>query len=256
MDTVPGHPAGQRIVTHKVPARQSVDFRHAQTAPPAVRCLGCRTEPAIIVQPLRYRLFSMMAGGATGGRPDHDLLEFANVSVSHQLTGVTRGIHGSQLGAVLKHGRIAFHRLGQGTALGNGVAQRLFTVHVLSGFDRGDRLEYVPVIRCGDQHGINVLTGQQVLKVIVAARGRDAGDLGRSIAITFVHIAYGHHLCARGHEVSHAAGPLAARANHTQSDSIGGCIRSKHGTRHNGGQRHGRPHALKYLTSGYGPGSC
>ena len=89
------------------------------------------------------------------------------------------------------------HRIDHGDAFAERVGKGFLTKNVLAGVGGGDGRNRVPVIGSADAHRIDVLAGQQFLKVLVALAilvvvvPVDLVD--RLVQVAFVHIANGHH---------------------------------------------------------------
>lgn len=146
------------------------------------------------------------------------------------------------MAAALKDPVIGFHRIGHGAAFGNGERKRFFTVNVLTRacrFDYGNRM---PVIRHGDQKGIDILARNHLAEIFVSgAAFVHAGPLVASIVPLHlrprriaprecsipipgshaVHVAHGNNLHALvAKKIQHVPGALVAGSNHSHGDPV------------------------------------
>jgi len=97
------------------------------------------------------------------------------------------------------------------------ITQRLFFLYSLLALG----LQHVPVVRVGDEHGVDVVAGEQFVEVVVAPVGGYLGKLSGPIQMPAVHVADGRHLGGlAGHEIAHAAHGLVAGADHADVDPV------------------------------------
>ena len=109
--------------------------------------------------------------------PRHvDLPEPAILDV---LDGLPHGWAAAVHRADLDHLAVARRRLDHPASFPDGVRRRLLDVDVLSGLQRPDRRQRMPVIRRGDDDGVDVLVVEHAAHVLdeVRLEGRDAGEL-------------------------------------------------------------------------------
>jgi hypothetical protein len=129
------------------------------------------------------------------------------------------------VGAELEHRAAPLHRRLQRPALGQAEADRLLQVDVLAGPGRRQRHQHVPVIRRGDEDGVDVVAGNEVAPIGVrgatavgvvpvgAAFGQsDAAGLG---------VADGQDACiVLGEEVPHDGVALVSHADAADGDPV------------------------------------
>src|SRR5262249_49710644 len=95
-------------------------------------------------------------------------LQFADAAVAHALGGQAE--HSTELAALLAAGLEDYlrllYRVHDGPALGDIVGERLLAIDVLAGAGGLDARDRVPVVRRGDDHGVDVLASQHVAEVV------------------------------------------------------------------------------------------
>ena len=95
------------------------------------------------------------------------MLELADATVANQFAGEAEGARGALLGAELKDALVVVDFLPQCPILGQVQAHRFFQVNILAGAHGGQRGQDVPMVGCGDQHGIDVFAGEQLAEVAI-----------------------------------------------------------------------------------------
>jgi hypothetical protein len=94
-------------------------------------------------------------------------MDFAEVSVPGYFARQLKVPLRSLLGAGLENSPIPSHRVTHRLTFDYRHARRLFTIHIFAGLGGGDGNYRVPMVLSGNHYRIDVLTGQQVTKVVV-----------------------------------------------------------------------------------------
>src|SRR5205823_10426326 len=99
--------------------------------------------------------------------PGLDGVDSADPTVAHELTGQSiariRPLLAARLEDAVVFPRSLSHRL----SLLNRQREGLLAIDVAAGLHRGDRRQCVPVIDSADRHGVKLLLGQQLAKIVV-----------------------------------------------------------------------------------------
>ena len=94
-------------------------------------------------------------------------MQIAQFAAAGQVDGELEVADAPPLGAGLEDAAVAVHRVGQGLAVADGDAAGLLAVDILARLRSQDRCQSMPVIARGDQHGVNVLAGEQLEHITV-----------------------------------------------------------------------------------------
>ena len=134
------------------------------------RPLGARAQPEVPVEARRRGGVGQLAdpgGGHVVGQagPGHGHL--ADRARLHQLGELGVKLRRPPLRAHLHHPVVAPRRLDHPTALADGERERLLGIDVLARIAGHDRLEGVPVVGRGDDHGIDVLLVEDPAEILV-----------------------------------------------------------------------------------------
>src|SRR5581483_1736242 len=138
-----------------------------------------------------------------------DLCDSADIAPLNQVHSTLKMGPASLLHPTLENAVGLVHSLNQLRALVDGMGNRLFQINVLSGSERITRHPDVPVIRSGDDDGIDIVLAEHL--AIVDMRGRRAVRAVSNIfAARSVDIASGNQFVAAGligtaQKVAHAA---------------------------------------------------
>ena len=134
--------------------------------------------------------------GGHAGRMGVDGLELAELSAPRQFDGELDVRQVAPLRAGLEDLARAAEGLGQDQALGDVLRAGLLAIDVLAGVGRQHRGRGVPVRAGGDQHGVDVVAGQQLAEVAVGGAVRVAvlrvDHLLDRLAALGLHVADGH----------------------------------------------------------------
>ena len=122
-------------------------------------------EPHIVIPAFRNR--SRLLMGYRSRRPDLRLdgMHAPDLALQHHLAGESVRRCGAALRASLIDGAETAAGLHEPASLAKGEADRLFAIDVLAGMCREHGGYRVPAVASRDEHGIYVLTGQQLAKV-------------------------------------------------------------------------------------------
>jgi len=203
-------------------------------------------EPHVVVE-ARGNGFGIltMAGlaevrGAAGETAQHGV-EFAETAVANQFAGLTEAGIGTLLRAGLEDALVILNGVDHGAALADGQRQGLLAVNILAGAGGGDGGQSVPMVREGDEHGVDIGAAEQVAEVFVdgatlvdprlasaavmpfdeVAGGFAPGDAAVPVARGLpIDIANGHDLDAFvGEEELEVIEALIATANDAEGDA-------------------------------------
>ena len=132
-----------------------------------------RAEPQVPIQVRRNRGRFFQGKGRPGRQLDVDRLQLADRAVADQFRHAVVVDHRAVLDAHLEHRLVASDRLDERASLGDG-QRRLLAEHVLARLQGHQRDRHVPVVGRGDDHGVDVLAGDEVAEIgdLLAARGR------------------------------------------------------------------------------------
>ena len=137
-----------------------------------------RAQPEIVVGALGNRLRIDHRPNAVARVADLDRVQLAEFALLRQLDGDAEIGIAPLLLADLGHAAVLPHRLDESLPFGDGPRHGLLDVDVLLCLGGGDAVQGVPVFRRGNEHGIDVGTGQQVTEIVIvgaaAERGRGA----------------------------------------------------------------------------------
>src|SRR5205823_4380221 len=119
--------------------------------------------------PLRDRPLGQVAGHGGAADADADRLHLADAAVADELAGPAEAAAelAPLLAAGLEDDLVLADRVHDLPPLGDGHGQRLLAIDVLAGPGRQDAGDGVPVVRRGDDDGVDVRAGEQVAEVIV-----------------------------------------------------------------------------------------
>ena len=129
---------------------------------------GCGPKPCIPIYALGSRFSGQIAGLGGTAHAYSYLFELTDRTAAYHLYGTAEfsSVFRSLLATRLKNNSVIFHRISHGTAFLDGKRYWFFTVHVLFG-PRGTNCGFpMPVIGCGDKHGIEGFVLQE-LKVVL-----------------------------------------------------------------------------------------
>src|SRR5262249_8986938 len=156
---VVGAPVGHHAagVLAVLPPVGEVGVHAARAEDRVVRPLRGRPQPAVPVQAGLFLLLRQVARLAGAADVDVDRLDLADAAAAHQLAGGAELVAGALLAAGLEDAVVLAGRLDHGAGLADGQRQRLLAVDVLAGLARLDSRDGVPVVRRGDDDGVDVL---------------------------------------------------------------------------------------------------
>jgi len=89
--------------------------------------------------------------------PNMSFADFANRAAPNQLHPSTQTVLGASLVAHLRNHFVLRRRLAHHSRFMHGASQRLLAINVLAALHRRHRGNYVRMIRCGDEHRLNLL---------------------------------------------------------------------------------------------------
>ena len=132
-----------------------------------------RAEPEVPIQFGRNRGRVLQREGRPGRQLDVDRLQLADRAVADEFGHAVIIDRRAVLDAHLEHGLVAIDRLDELASLGDR-QRRLLAEHVLARFQGHQRDRHVPMVGRGDDHGVDVLAGDEVAEIgdLLAARGR------------------------------------------------------------------------------------
>src|SRR5208282_152307 len=150
---------------------------------------GRRAKPGVVFKTLRHRLGPLpvrrLGQVGTATRLAHaNGLEIADPAVANQLASAAEVVVGPLLAARLEDHVVLANRVAHGAALDDGERQGLLAVDVfprLAGLDHRDR---VPVVRCADLDGVDIVAAQDLAEIdacVAAAIG--PGELVRGVML-------------------------------------------------------------------------
>ena len=168
------------------------------------------TQPLVPVEAGGNGHPGQLAGGGGGGDGIHvvaahidlQLVDLAQFPFAGQVGRMDEFLAGALLGAHLQDAVVLAHGLHQLLSLIDGEGGGLLQVDILAGLAGGDGHHGVLVVGRGDDHGVDVRTGQQVLVVLIHIHLHLALSLGavvvfyalgKAVALHIVHVAAGHH---------------------------------------------------------------
>src|SRR5438093_4759514 len=145
-------------------------------------------EPHVPVEPLRHRLGLERPAPRTVRDPRFDALDLAEAVVADQLAGEPKARVRPLLAAGLEDPAGLALGADELPALLDGEGERLLTVDIFAGLHRGIRDQGVPVVRCADNDGVDILPAQQLAEVAELSAVR-AKRPGRFLPVLAVHVA-------------------------------------------------------------------
>ncbi len=234
-----GHHAA-RVFAVTAPVREMVvDAARAEHG--VVRPLRRRPEPEIPVETRLQGFLRQIAPFAGRADADDDVLDLAQPPVAHEFAGLAKFTGRTLHAARLEHPVVAAHGVHHRARLGDRQRQRLLAIDVLLRVGRGDHVQRVPVIRRGDDHGVNVLAREQIAEILVLRASLER-TLVRLFAVVIlhqffgvltargIHIAHGHHLRFLAvQEPIEQAAILFAHADETERDPVAGTLGGRPG---------------------------
>ena len=148
-------PCGE-VIVHIIRAKNLIESTH-----------GCGPKPCIPIYALGSRFSGQIAGLGGTAHAYSYLFELTNSSAAYHLYGSAKfsSVFRSLLATRLKNNSVIFHRIGHGTPFLDGKRYWFFTVHVLFGPCGTNCGLAMPMIGCGDKHGIEDLSSE--LKVVL-----------------------------------------------------------------------------------------
>ncbi len=170
-----------------------------------VRLPGSRAQPAVPIEALADGFLGQVFLLGRGTDVDMDRQHLSDPPAADQFAGEAEVALAALLAAGLKHAAVSSHRRDHVPGLADRQRQRLLAVDVLAGPGRRARDDRVPVVGRGNQDGVDVLSLQQTLElvVLVAALERAGLPIGgvllldlllRIAALDGVDVADGDHL--------------------------------------------------------------
>ena len=149
-------PCGE-VIVHIIRAKNLIESTH-----------GCGPKPCIPIYALGSRFSGQIAGLGGTAHAYSYLFELTNRSAAYHLYGSAKfsSVFRSLLATRLKNNSVIFHRIGHGTPFLDGKRYWFFTVHVLFGPCGTNCGLAMPMIGCGDKHGIEGFVLQE-LKVVL-----------------------------------------------------------------------------------------
>src|SRR5262249_3493479 len=134
------------------------------------------------------------------------------------------------------------------------VRQRLFDIHVLAGRASVDSHRYVPMIRCADQHGVDIFAIEDLF-VVLGGNGLRVGELAALLEIDIPDVENGSH-SSMGNlgQGRHECPAPSAGANATDVDGFVGAedinSRCTEGGKTQSGSRRLHERTTGYFTNG------
>jgi hypothetical protein len=124
------------------------------------------------------------------------------------------------LGSILEYAAVLLEHLATQQVLRDAHTKRLFNVGVLAGSGGHDRDRYVPVVRRGNNHRIDVVAGEELTKIAIGL----AADLPSDpLAAILVRIGNGHRLgIAAPSDVAQHGATSISHANVPHRDPVTG----------------------------------
>src|ERR1035438_492852 len=144
-------------------------------------------EPHIVIETIGNRLGVLpIAGfpeiGRTARQTASHGLQLADAAVANDFASLTKPRIGALLAPTLKDPVVGFHGVTHGAAFGDGERKRLLPVNILTRARRFNHGNRMPVIRQGDENGIDILARDHFAEVVVGgAAFVQAGPLVASI---------------------------------------------------------------------------
>ena len=179
--------------------------------------------PEIPVEPRRNRRLGKRPAAQSSRQPYGGFLEFSDAAVAHELAGEAETLRAALLRAGLQDDLVFAHGADHLPALVDRQRERLFGIHVLAGFRRGDVDQRVPVVGRGVDDHVNVLPRQQPAEIGIA-RGRLALDgefFHGARDVGGIDIAHREHLAVAA-RVDGVARALAAAADQRDAGAVVG----------------------------------
>ena len=221
-----------------------------------------RPEPAVVVESRRH---GSHRGGAARHAPDAprvDVPQLADASVAHDLARPAEERAGALLRAELEDPPGLPDRGPQRLVLGDAQAHRLLQVDVLARPHCGQRDQDVPVIRGGDDHGVDVRAGQNLSEVGVGCARPVlvvlVDQLARRLQLVRLHVAHGHDpRVLLGQEPLHDSLALRAGSHERDGNLVAGGDApgdTPHGRGQDRGECQGRPGTSPRPPAGTGAG--
>ena len=171
-------------------------------------------------------------------------LEATNSAIPDKLHGLPEPVVelAALLAAGLENDVVLLHRIHQQASLVDILCEGFLAINVLPRTSRRQSDDHMHVIGCGNNHGIDVLTGDQIAEIDISiATFEHPVFLARCVALLYLslrrfptgllHIANGHHLNILISQQSiEMATSHGTNANHSDGDALGG--RSRAGCMH------------------------
>ena len=224
----------------------------ARTQNGVVRPHGSRSQPQIPIQAGLGGFFRQVAGNRRAAHGHLGMRHRADHAVAHQFAGGAKFAHGTLHAADLENSIVGAHGLHHRPAFQHGMRHGFLAVNILAGPGRRNGHERVPMIRRGDDDGINILPRQQIAEILVGVAafvGAGIGVLGvggfhglfRQLQPGAVHIAHGEHADVLARETGvHQAVTLLADTDEAEGDLFaGGAVRRPQTGRQNERSRAG-----------------
>lgn len=136
-----------------------------------VRGAGSGAEPEIVVESLRDGGGIHGTAGLAGGSPDVDFLQCTDAPIADQFDGALEFATGPLLGAELEDALVLTDGSAEELVFGDSQAHGFFQVDVLAGAGGGDRHRDVPMVRGGDEHGVDVGSFEDLAEVVAGGAG-------------------------------------------------------------------------------------
>ena len=179
----------------------------------AVRHERGRAAPHVPVEAGFHGLFRISVGLGRAAELSFDVVDLADDAVAYEFAGHTELFAGTLLGAGLQDALIATHGVDEGERLVDVVGERLFTIDVFASIQCSDGDEGVPMVRRGDDDGVDVLALQQLAEVGIGFTTFEAGIF--VLAIAFFDSLFGEFSAvgidvADGHDLDFFAAQEAA----------------------------------------------
>jgi hypothetical protein len=142
----------------------------------------------------------------------------------------------------LKDPAITSNLIGKRTTFGYRQRQRLLTVNVLAGSNRGDGRGDMPMVRRGNRDRIDIIASQQVTEIIVAGLRVKLCGFPSLLAMSGIDITYGHNLAAGlAFESFHISCALTSHTDTAHRDALTRSIRPEYRRWYNRRHRQRRP---------------
>ena len=224
----------------------------ARTQNRVVRPRGSRSQPHIPVQARFGGFFREIAGNRRTADRDLRMRHRADDAVTHQFAGRAKFAHGPLHAANLENSIIGAGGLHHRPAFQHGMRHGFLAINILARPGRRDGHERMPMIRRGNDDGINILPRQQIAEILVGVAAFIRAPVGvfgvggfhrlfRQIQPGAVHIAYRQHADVLAREAGmHQAVTLLADADEAERDLFArGAVRRPQAGRQNERSRAG-----------------